>query len=193
MTEIDTKVDLIVQYETIQARRLAERVIFKPPLTVWYILIPVIFVYYFYRLSRYANSRKEFVEHYMRSRRRAVETAAEGLAGDRPPDIEGLVARSSTPGEAKKAYRAYTKVLVAHYTDLLKAGGEDMDALLRSAYRNRGNYLLYLNQLGRAERDLDQVLAPVLAEEHPAVGETIALIEQQIEQLRRSEAERIFP
>lgn len=192
MTDIDTKEKLIIQYETMQAHRLAERVIFRPPLTVWYILIPVIFVYYFYRLSRYTNSRKEFVEHYMRSRRRAIETAAEAVAGDCPPDIEGVVVRSQTPVEAKTAYRAYTKVLVAHYIDLLKADGNDVDALVRSAYRSRENYLLYLNRLGQVEKDLDRILAPGLVQDHPTVGETIALIEQQVAQLRRAEAERVF-
>ena len=192
MTDIDTKEILIVQYETTQARQLANRVIFKPQLTVWYILIPVIFVYYFYRLNRYTTSRKEFVEHYMRSRRRAIEAAAEGVAGDRPPNIDGLVARSQTPAEAKAAYKVYTTVLVTHYTDLFKADGSNVDALLRSAYRTRSNYLLFLNRLGQVEKDLDRVLAPSLVEDHPTVGETIALIEQQIAQLRRTEAERVF-
>lgn len=192
MTDIETKEALIVRYETLQARRLAQRVITKPLLTVWYILIPVIFVYYFFRLNRYTSSCREFVDHYIRSRRRAIDAAAEAVARNCPPDIEDLVARSRTPVEAKSAYTAYSRVLVDHYMDLINADGNDMETLLRSAYRNRGNYLIFINRLGEVEKALDRALAPSLVEEHPAVGETIARIEEEIARLRRAEAERVF-
>lgn len=192
MIDIHTKQELIVRYENRQARQLADRVIFKPPLTVWYILIPVIFVYYFFRLSQYASSRKAFVEHYMRSRLSAIEAAAQSVGQNHPPRIDDMVAQSQAPTEAMEAYNAYAQVLVGHYADLFNAHGDDHDALLRSAYRTRSNYLLFLNHLGQVEKKLDKALAPGLVADHPTVGETIALIEQQIAQLRRAEAERVF-
>lgn len=193
MKDLATKKDLIDRHETRLAQRLADRVIFKPPLTVWYILIPVIFVYYFYRWSRYTSGRKEFVEHYMLSRRRAVEAAAECVADGRPPSIETLVSQARIPTEAMGEYKAFALVLVEHYMDLLEAAGRDYDTLVRSAYRTRGNYLIFLNRLGQVEKELDKALAPGLVAEHPAVGETITLIEQQAMRLRRAEAERVFP
>ena len=193
MADIESKQQLIIAYETAQARRLADGVIQKPLLTVWYILIPVIFVFYFYRLNRYAASRREFVAHIMRSRRSAVEAAAEAVASGRPPAIDAVMERTSTPREARGAFKTYMRVLIEHYMDLFKARGSDFDALLRSAYRTRSNYLLFLNRLNQVEKELDKALAPGLVTEHPTVGETIALIEQQIARLRRGEAERLFP
>ncbi|MEJ2157434.1 MAG: NF038143 family protein [Desulfobacteraceae bacterium] len=183
----------MVRYETLQAQRLSERVIFKPPLTVWYILIPVIFVYYFYRLNKYANGRKDFVRHYMKSRRQAIEAAADSVAGDGPPAIDTLMDHIRLPAEAMKTYRRFALVLAEHYADLLKAAGRDYEALVRSAYRTRGNYLIFLNRLGQMEKELDEALTPGLSAEHPAVSETIALIEKQSANLRRAEAERVFP
>ncbi len=193
MMDIEAKADMIVRYETHLARRLADKVISKPPLTVWYILMPIIFVYYFYRLNKYSSSRKEFVGHYMRSRRQAVEAAAACVADDRPPAIDTLVAQTRTPAEAMRQYQTFSRVLVEHYTDLLKAAGHDYDTLVRSAYRTRGNYLIFLNRLGQVEKELDRALAPALTTEHPSVGETIALIEKQSMRLRRAEAVRVFP
>ena len=193
MTDIAAKQDLILRYETRQAQKLADKVIFKPPLTVWYILIPVIFVYYFYRLNRYTSGRKEFVDHFMLSRRRAIEAAAECAARDRPASIDTLVSQARVPAEATGPYKAFARVLVEHYMDLFKAAGRDYDTLVRAAYRTRGNYLIFLNRLGQVEKELDKALAPGLSAEHPAVGETIALIEEQATRLRRAEAERVFP
>lgn len=193
MTDILTKQALIEQYETSQARRLAACVIFKPPLTVWYILIPVIFVFYFYRLNKYANGRKDFVEQYMKALRTAISAAAECAAGARAPVIEDVVAGSRPPDEAKEAFKAYLRVLVDHYLDLFKANGDNYDTLLRKTYRTRSNYLLFTNRLHQVEKDLNRALRPRLEKENPSVGETIALIERQVVQLRRAEAERIFP
>lgn len=192
MKDIETKKNLIIHYETQQAQRLACKVIFKPPLTVWYILIPVIFVYYFFRLNKYSSSRKAFVEHFMRSRKRAIEAATISVVRDRPPGIDDMIAQTRIPSEAVAAFKSYAKVLVEHYADLLNASGGDHDTLLKAAYRTRSNYLLFLNRLGQVEKALDQALAPSLATDQPTVGDTIALIERQIAQLRRDEADRIF-
>lgn len=193
MMDIAAKADMIVRYETHLAQRLADKVIFKPPLTVWYILIPIIFVYYFYRLNKYASGRKEFVGHFMRSRRQAIEAAAACVADGRPPAIGTPASQIRIPAEAMKAYQTFSLVLVEHYMDLLRADGHDYDTLVRSVYRTRGNYLIFLNRLGQVEKELDRALAPALTTEYPSVGETIALIEQQSMRLRRAEAVRVFP
>lgn len=193
MIDIAAKADVIVRHETHLARRLADQVIFKPPLTVWYILMPIIFVYYFYRLNKYTSSRKEFVGHYMRSRRQAIEAAAACVADGRPPAIDTLAAQTRTPAEAMKEYKTFSLFLVEHYMDLFKAAGRDYDTLVRSVYKTRGNYLIFLNRLGQVEKELDRALTPALTTEHPLVGETIALIEQQSMRLRRGEAARLFP
>jgi len=190
---INEKKDLILRYEELQAQLLAGRVIFKPPLTAWYILMPLIFIYYFYRLQKYAKSRKDFVYNYMRSRRRAIEEAADALEDHRQPDIAGFREFTTVPAEAMDAYIAWIAVLAEHYTDLLKGDGTCCEDLIRSAYNGRGNYLLFLNRLNRSEHQLNRALTPGLEVDIPDVMETITLMETQVEQMRRAEAERIFP
>lgn len=187
------KEDLIIRYEELQAQLLAGRVIFKPPLTAWYILMPLIFLYYFYRLQKYAQSRKDFVYNYMRSRRRALEEVAVALEEHRQPDIDGFREFTTVPEEALDAYMDWIRVLADHYTDLLQCDGTCCEDLIRSAYDGRGNYLLFLNRLNRSEHKLNRALIPGLEVDIPDVLETITLMETQVEQMRRAEAERIFP
>ncbi|CAB5105998.1 hypothetical protein D3OALGA1CA_3928 [Olavius algarvensis associated proteobacterium Delta 3] len=187
------KKDLILQYEELQAQILAGRVIFKPPLTAWYILMPLIFIYYFYRLQKYSQSRKDFVHNYMLSRRRALEEVADAVETHRPPDIDSFREFTTVPAEATPQYIAWIRVLVDHYTDLLRCDGTCCEDLIRSAYDGRGNYLLFLNRLNRIEHKLNRALTPGLEVDIPDVMETITLMETQVEQMRRAEAERIFP
>ena len=189
---IEMKKKLIINYEEIQAQWLASKVIFKPPLVIWYIIIPVIFIHYFYRLQVYSQNRKEFVTHYMRARRRTIEEVAEALEQDRKVNINDITNLSGTPPEAKEEYRDWIRVLIDHYTVLLQAKGNEFDDLLRLGYRTRSNYLQFANLLNKTEKKLNKALTPSLAAENSEVGKTISLIEQQVQLMRREEAERIF-
>jgi hypothetical protein len=184
--------NLIIGYEENQAQRLANKVIFRPPLAIWYIIIPVIFVHYFYRLQIYSQNRKAFVAHYMRARKQAIELAANSMAEGRNVNINEVTAHTRTPTEAKAEYRTWIRELIDHYTALLRAKGEDFDELLRLAYRTRSNYLLFTNRLNKTEQQLNQALTPSLASENNDVGKTISLIELQVQRMRREEADRIF-
>ena len=62
MLTISEKEALILEHETRFADAVGRGVIEKPPLNIWMILIPVIFVHYFYRLNKYADGRKQFVK-----------------------------------------------------------------------------------------------------------------------------------
>ena len=66
---------IILESERQFAHKLALEVIDRPSLTVWMILIPVIFVYYFFRLNRYKSGREAFIKHYMTGIHRVLEEA----------------------------------------------------------------------------------------------------------------------
>jgi len=189
---MEMKKNLIIAYEEMQAQRLANKVIFRPPLAIWYIIIPVIFLHYFYRLQIYSQNRKEFVTHYMRARKRTIEAVANALADGRNMTINEVTAHTRTPTEATAEYNAWIRALIDHYTVLLQAKGKDFDELLRLAYHSRSNYLLFANRLNKTEKQLNKALTPSLAAENNNVGKTISLIEQQVQQMRREEADRIF-
>lgn len=184
----------ILDQERRFARDLAGRVIETPRLSMWMILIPIFLVYHVYRHKNALKGRSAFVEHYLLSRNRSLEEAFHALAEQRPPDIDGVVARAvDLPPSARPVYKAWITVLIQHYGDLLQARGADHKALVRQVFHNRSNYLIFLNQLNQLEKALNAALNAHLAETTAGVAETIARIEAASAELRRLQAEALFP
>lgn len=184
---------LILERERTQARELAGEIIFKPQLSVWMILIPVIFIYYFWRFQQYSQGTRDFIRNYLHPREAALDEAEGALRDGRKPDIGPLIPQDNLPREAVQPYAAWLRLLVEHYIDLLKTDGSRVDACIRKCYSNRTNYLLYLNRLKKAEARLNEALMPGLTAGNSDVPETIQRMEACCEKLRRKEATRIFP
>jgi hypothetical protein len=67
-----------------------------------------------------------------------------------------------------------------------------IDDLLRLGYRTRSNYLLFAIVLNMAEKQLNKALVPSLSSENSDIDQTISLIENHVQLMRREEADRIF-
>jgi hypothetical protein len=183
---------IILEHETWFAGALAGRVMARPKLSVWMILIPIIFVYYFYQLQKVMEGRKQFTAHYLKGRVRALDAAVEALETGVKPDAEALARLSDVPEEVLPLQTEFLSVLVGHYTGLLGAEGGDFASLVRSTYRERTNYLLLLNRLTRAEGKVNEALKPRLQEAQPDVESVIRAVEEGSESIRRELAETIF-
>ena len=193
MPNLEEKKGWIIAQERRLADFVARQVIEKPELSIWMILIPIIFVHFFYRLNKVANGRKEFVANFMITRQRALEAALEGLATGHAPDPDALCRMSSSPEATYGEYAAWLKVLLEHYARLLQAEGDSVEELTRSAYGTRSNYLLCLHQIHRAEKAFNTALTPHLDPSLTGVSTIIETMETQSETYRRQEAEKIFP
>ncbi len=187
------KKELILQHEIKFANAIAAKAIDKPILSLWMILIPVFFVFYFYKLKQFADGRKAFVEHFMVTRQRTLDEASAAVESDRKPDVNYVIKMSSAPEDTFRAYAQWIKVLAEHYQDLLKAPGDHLDALVKATFKNRTNYLLTLNRLNEVEKGFNEALKPHLYENTEGVDDIVAVIEQWSKKLRRKEAARIFP
>ena len=75
MTDPNRKYALIMEHEEQFAHALAVHVLDKPRLSIWMILIPIIFVFYFYQVQKFKTGRTTFVEHYLVSRKSALQEA----------------------------------------------------------------------------------------------------------------------
>ncbi|MFW9998341.1 MAG: NF038143 family protein [Candidatus Odinarchaeota archaeon] len=193
METLANKKKWILDQERGFAQDLARRVIDIPRLSMWMILIPIILVYHVYRHNNALKGRSAFVEHYLLSRTRSLEEAYHALTEQRSPDIDGVVARAvDLPPSARSAYKSWIAVLTRHYGDLLQASGTDFKELVQSAYHNRSNYLILLNQLNQLEKSLNAALNTHLAESTANVAETIQRIEAATTELRRHQAEACF-
>jgi len=187
------KRDLIMADEKRFAAQVSARVIDKPRLDVWMILIPVFFIFYFWQLKRYAKGRKTFAHEFLITRQRALDEALRCAETGQGPDIEKLVRASDIPAEIRQAYRPWVALLVEHYRDLILAHGSDYPTLVKSTYKSRTNYLLFLNRLNQVERDFDAALKPHLEKSTENVNGIIKLMEESVTDLLRQFAEAIFP
>ena len=193
MRSVDQKYQIIFEHEERFADQLALQVLDKPKLNVWMILIPIIFVHYFYRMQKFNSGRNAFAQNYMIIRKRALEEALAVIRTHKTPDIEGLSRLSKLPESAEEPNRNMLGLLVSHYTDLIRSDGDTIESLIQSAYKTRTNYLLFVNQLNQAEKKLNSALKPHLSGSVEGIDEIISAMEKHSQRLRRNYAESVFP
>jgi hypothetical protein len=191
MKGLERKKELILQRELAFANAVGAAVFEKPKVSFWMVLVPLLFLYFIYRMQRYKSGRMKFDEEFMTTRRRAMNLAFKAVETGTRPDIDRIARESGLTEALEKPYASWLKVLVAFYMDLLAANGDSFESLVRSAYRNRTNYLLTLNRLSTVEREFYAAVKPQLAATEGAAA-VIATIETQSQQLRRDLAENIF-
>ena len=192
MSGMKEKSALILEEEKKFAVTLASQVINKPQLSLWMILIPIFFVFYFNNLSKYKNGCKIFAENYIIDKKRALNEAGEVVNKGKEPDIRALAELSNMNSKAREKQANFLAVLVEHYTILLKSEGEDFVSLIRAAYGNLTNYLLFLNRLNQAEREVNKSLKPNIEGPNEEINDIVSSMEGQSEKLRRETAESIF-
>jgi len=193
MSTVDQKHQTILEHEERFADLLALRVLEKPKLNVWMILIPIIFVHYFYRMQKFNSGRTAFAEKYMIVRKQALDEAREVVRTEKPPDIERLAGLSKLPEPVHGPNLKMLDLLVSHYTDLLRSDGDTIESLVQAVYKTRSNYLLFVNQLNQIEKMFNSALKPLLTDSVEAVDEIIRAMEIHSEKLRRNHVETVFP
>ena len=187
------KKELILAHEKKFAAILSGLVLVKPKLSAWMIFIPFIFIFYFQDFSKYKKQRKEFLENWLLSRKKALNEAEEAIDEGRKPNTQTIADQANLKAKVTGKYDAFLKVMANHYTLLLTARGESYEALVRSAYKGRqGEFLFFINQLTQAENQLNKALAPQLKKESEGVLATIKKIEKGSSKLRHDELKEIF-
>jgi len=182
----------ILEYEERFAFDLSRAVLESPKMSFWMIFIPIFLLYHVYRVKKIAEGRKEFAKNYLVTRKRAIEAGLSLAEKGKKPDVQSILRDSNLPEKANGAFRELFHLLVDHYADLLRGHGQDVPSLIRSTYKSRTNYLLFLNRLNRAEKSLTEALRPQDAH----TGAEFDLIAKAMgfhsERIGRESAERIF-
>jgi len=190
--DLDQNRDLILGEERRLAGHMAREVVDRPVLTVWMILIPVFFVFYFYQLKRYKSGLKNFSSNFLRTRRRVLEAVHTAEYRRGSIDIEALVSVSDSPEEVKEDYRAWVLALAEHYQALIRAHGIDYEELVVSAYRKKSNYQLALGTLTRTEDTFNRALCSHIEGDEENIESVVDTMQKSIAQARRSRAAEIF-
>ena len=158
MKSLERKKELILQRELLFANAIGAAVFEKPKVSFWMILIPILFLYFIYRMQRFKSGRLKFDQEFMTTRRKALDLAVEALETGVKPNIDRIARESGITDALEKHYASWLRTLVDYYDDLLAAEGDTFESLVRSAYHNRTNYLLTLNRLNTVEKEFYRAL-----------------------------------
>jgi hypothetical protein len=191
MKGLERKQALILERELAFANAVGAAVFEKPKVSFWMLMVPLLFLHFIYRMQKFKNGRMRFDQEFMITRRKAMDLAVEALETGVKPNIDRIAGESGLTDALEKPYASWLKALVEYYTDLLAATGDSFESLVRSAYRNRTNYLLALNRLNAVEKEFYAALKPQMASTEGAAS-VIATIEEQSRRLRRELAESAF-
>jgi hypothetical protein len=168
---LERRRQIVIEHETAVARAVAARVVEKPALSAWMILIPIVFVHYLQRRQVFKRGVIEVSEELLRTRRRALEHACRQLSGDAGVQAD---APSVEPDGRLRALRiaeeAEVRLLTRHYGRLLLGRGDDYGALLRSAYHDAAEYRALLDELTRCERAVSTAALEVVGDIEERAG-----------------------
>ena len=192
MASLSEKRAFIWEYEERFASDLAGAVLETPKMSFWMIFIPIILVYHVFQVRKVVEGRKGFAKNYLVTRKTALGEGFSLVEKARNPDLQTILRDSNLPEEAKGPFKELFILLVEHYTDLLRSYGHDMPSLIRSAYKSRTNYLLFLNRLNKAEKALTGVLRPEAVNTASDIDFILKAMEFHSERLGRERAESVF-
>jgi hypothetical protein len=193
---LDRKCGWILSRELEYAHRVALRLVDKPELSVWMILIPIIFLHFMYRAQKFKAGLGAITRELLASREFALALARESLvAGTEAPDPakrfpDGAGTLMDAP--LREAEIQLSRVLIGHYRRLLEARGESYEELVRNAYGNEGRYREeFLRQLVEAEERI-AACAREAAEDIPEALQTLTRMKAARHELREGDVKLCF-
>ena len=139
----------ILAHETAVAREIAAQVVDRPTLSVWMILIPLLFVHYMQRQQVFRRAVSQVSEALLRSRGRALDLVCARVTCDIEPaagEEDERIRRLRSAQEAELA------LLTRHYSKLLTVDAGEYPALVRRAYGTADAYRELLSELQTGER-----------------------------------------
>ena len=197
--DLKQKRETILTAEIAFARSLAVSVIRPKPLSVWEVLIPIIFILEFMK-SR--EQREVFVQNLMFTKKMALD-AAYKMIGDKQSMEEAMAPiekqtrelLSTAPAgiyseRIRQAQLEEIRLIIDHYCRLLGADGDDFKALVSGAYPTFARYSDFLMQLAKAEGQVTAAARQTLGDKTDT--RTLAMIEKAIAGMRTREAEKIY-
>jgi hypothetical protein len=191
MLSMQQKHDLILESEERFTHALADRIFDKPVVSYWMILIPILFLYFVYRMQKYKNGRRKFREEFMRSRRKALDLALAAVVHGTPPALDDWVRRAGVSPALEQPYRAWMAALMDHHGALLRADGDDFSELVRGAFGDHTRFKEALRRLTETEGRFYDAMRPELAKT-PGAVDVVAAIRTHSRELRAALAQATF-
>ena len=196
---IKKKYDIILGRETNHARMVALQVIKPKPLSVWEVLIPILFILGYLRSK---EQREVFAQNLLFTKKLALQAAFDMIRKGQSRDTVELQIKKKTdelltalPGDVyseaiRREQLKEINLLIDHYRKLIGAEGQDYPSLVISAYQDTDAYLSFQEELKRAELNVTRAAHQTLGGN--ADSAMAARIEKTTDAVRRAEIDTIF-
>jgi len=198
-TVLDTKYESILSRERSLAKAVASAVIESKPLTVWEMMIPLVFIHNF---LRYKRTREVFTLNFLFTKKLALEAAFDTVKKGQSrqqamarikektrnilaADKKGIYSQKIRQRQMKEI-----ELLIEHYRKLLQAEGKDYNSMMKNAYRTWEEYSAFLEQIRRAEKEVNRAAQQTVRV--ATASDLVSKMEKATERIRRSEAGKIF-
>ncbi|SDB22269.1 hypothetical protein SAMN05660653_01079 [Desulfonatronum thiosulfatophilum] len=194
---LQEKYDIIFGHEQQFAYRLAKDVVKKPEVSVWMILLPILFVHYMMKISQYKQGIHDFANNILGTKKKALDKALKDIEIGEiqdygPEDYFPQVPLESKPEiELAEKQINVLKLMEEHYREMLGQQGATLEELVRGAYGSSGEYRYYLNKLAAAEDEISRHLRENFHSSDES-GSVMDRIEKRTAELREEELRFFF-
>jgi Fe2+ transport system protein B len=195
----NTKFKTILARERSMAKTVAVSLIKPKTLTVWEIMIPVIFILNYVKIKQ---SREVFIQNHLFTKELALKAVLDMVEKAQSRDAvmnsiklrtkelvstvpDGIYSNDIRRGQIKEI-----DILIDHYCKLFEADGEDYTALVVNAYGTREEYTAFLKQLKSAENDVVMAARRTLGDKVDLLA--AGRLEELIDRVRAADVEKIF-
>lgn len=197
----DEKHKAILAYENKTALTITTKVLEKPELSAWMILLPIVFILFMQRQKKYKESSTAFMEGYLYTKKIAL-TAAFRLYNHEisREEVPAIIAETvqKNPKAEPIVLNIYNqqieeiKLLCEHYLGLLTSNEENYEQMVTSHYQTKDNYLGFINRLVEAEKQVTRASIATFLDAAVEVPEIMEEMEKQLWELRCEEAKQFF-
>jgi len=196
---VSAKYKMILEHEVTMARSISAVLIQSKPISVWEIMIPVIFILNFAKIKQ---SREVFVQNHLFTKNMALKAALDmSKKGYSKQEVMESIEAQTCKTLASVPENLYSEeirseqvkeieLLVDHFRQLFEADGEDYAALVVGAYQTRDRYVDFFKRLKAAENNVMTAARRTLGDE--ADSQTAGRLEDITDRTRAAGAEKIF-
>jgi hypothetical protein len=199
ISDLKKKYDLILSHETAIARSVALAVIQPKPLSVWEVIIPILFIFGYMKSK---ETREVFAQNVLFTKKMALQAAFDmsKKGHTRESEMEQVISKTkelitSIPGgiysaEIRQEQLKEIDLLVDHYCRLLNSEGDDYGSLVFDAYRTPEQLADFFKQLQKAEESVGRAARNTLGGD--ADTHTLEKMNAALKKSRLKETEKIF-
>lgn len=191
------KYDTILTHERQFAYRLAKDVVKKPEVSVWMILLPVLFVHHMMKMTQYKTGIHTFANNILGTKMKALDKVLQDIETGAIQNYGPAEYFPDVPLESKQEIELADRqirvlsLMEKHYRTLLEQSGNALEDLVRGAYGSSGAYRFYLNKLAEAEDEINRHLRENFHTSEES-GSVMNRIEERIAEMREEEMRFFF-